>query len=96
MMQAVITDVAGGEGFVGHLGGDDFVVVVPSAAAALAADTIVTRFDQAAPTYYDDTDLQRGWIEVLNRRGEPSATKRSRCRSAWPARSAARSRISRR
>ena len=43
----------------------------PSAAAALAADTIVTRFDQAAPSYYDDTDLQRGWIEVLNRRGEP-------------------------
>ena len=71
MMQAVITDVAGGEGFVGHLGGDDFVVVVPSAAAALAADTIVTRFDQAAPGYYDDADLERGWIEVLNRRGEP-------------------------
>jgi len=71
LMQSVLSELVGGEGFVGHLGGDDFVVVVGSAAAALVADTIVQRFDEATPAYYDDEDLQRGWIEVLNRRGEP-------------------------
>ena len=71
MMQAVVTDVTGGEGFVGHLGGDDFVVVVPSAGAALVADTIVSRFDQSARATTTTRTSQRGWIEVLNRRGEP-------------------------
>jgi diguanylate cyclase (GGDEF)-like protein len=71
MMQDVIGQTAGDDGFVGHLGGDDYVVVVGSSAAALAADTIVQRFDAAVPGYYDDEDLARGWIEVLNRRGEP-------------------------
>jgi len=71
LMQSVVEEFGGEEGFVGHLGGDDFVVVVGSSAAALVADTIVQRFDTAAPGYYEEEDLQRGWIEVLNRRGEP-------------------------
>jgi diguanylate cyclase (GGDEF)-like protein len=70
-MQRVVGEFGADDGFVGHLGGDDFVVVVGSSAAALVADTIVQRFDAAVPSYYDDEDLQRGWIEVLNRRGEP-------------------------
>jgi diguanylate cyclase (GGDEF)-like protein len=71
LMQGVVAELAGDEGFVGHLGGDDFVVVVSSTAAALVADTIVQRFDASVSGYYDDDDLSRGWIEVLNRRGEP-------------------------
>jgi len=71
LMTGVVTDLVGEDGFVGHLGGDDFVVVVPSSAAALVADTIVQRFDASVDGYYEDDDLARGWIEVLNRRGEP-------------------------
>ena len=71
LMTRVVTELAGEDGFVGHLGGDDFVVVVPSSAAALVADTVVQRFDASVDGYYDDDDLARGWIEVLNRRGEP-------------------------
>ena len=59
------------DAFVGHLGGDDFVVVVMPSAAAIVADTIVQRFDQRVAEHYDPEDLERGWIEVLNRRGEP-------------------------
>jgi diguanylate cyclase (GGDEF)-like protein len=57
--------------FVGHLGGDDFAMVVPPESAALIAETIVQRFDKSMPSFYDDEDRERGWIEVLNRRGEP-------------------------
>jgi diguanylate cyclase (GGDEF)-like protein len=57
--------------FVGHLGGDDFAMVVPPESAALIAETIVQRFDKSMPSHYDDEDRDRGWIEVLNRRGEP-------------------------
>jgi diguanylate cyclase (GGDEF)-like protein len=45
MMQDVIVGSGADDGFVGHLGGDDFIVVVGSSAAALVADTIVQRFD---------------------------------------------------
>jgi diguanylate cyclase (GGDEF)-like protein len=71
MMEEVVTGLNLIGAFVGHLGGDDFVVVVPPTAAALVADTIVQRFDQQAPEFYDEGDRARGWIEVLNRRGEP-------------------------
>jgi diguanylate cyclase (GGDEF)-like protein len=71
IVDGVLAEFAPDESFVGHLGGDDFVVVVPPATAALVADTVVQRFDQDAPKFYDDEDRERGWIEVLNRRGEP-------------------------
>jgi diguanylate cyclase (GGDEF)-like protein len=70
MMESVVQELAPDDAFVGHLGGDDFVLVVPPSAAALVADTIVQRFDDRAPEYYDEADRERGWIEVLNRRGE--------------------------
>jgi diguanylate cyclase (GGDEF)-like protein len=59
-----------GTAFVGHVGGDDFVVVVRPEQAAGVADAIVSAFDAAAPGFYDDADRERGYIEVTNRRGE--------------------------
>jgi len=70
LMQDVLHELAPEDSFVGHLGGDDFVVVMPPASAALVADTIVQRFDQRVVAFYDEEDQARGWIEVLNRRGE--------------------------
>ncbi len=59
-----------GAAFVGHVGGDDFVVVVAPERAEPVADAIVAAFDEAAPGFYDETDRERGFIEVTNRRGE--------------------------
>jgi diguanylate cyclase (GGDEF)-like protein len=70
LMESVVQELVPDDAFVGHLGGDDFVLAVPPSAAALVADTIVQRFDDRAPEYYDEADREHGWIEVLNRRGE--------------------------
>ncbi len=59
-----------GAAFVGHVGGDDFVVVVQPELAAPIADAVVSAFDGAAPGFYDVVDRERGYIEVTNRRGE--------------------------
>jgi diguanylate cyclase (GGDEF)-like protein len=56
--------------FVGHVGGDDFVVVVAPEFSAPVADAIVAGFDAAVPAFYDDADRERGYIEVTDRRGE--------------------------
>jgi diguanylate cyclase (GGDEF)-like protein len=58
------------DSFVGHVGGDDFVIVVPPANAVSVAEAIVERFDAAAQELYDNEDRDRGYVEVVNRRGE--------------------------
>src|SRR4051812_34513727 len=57
------------DGFVGHIGGDDFVMLVPDALAETAADEIARRFDAVVPSLYDDEDRRRGHITRMDRRG---------------------------
>jgi diguanylate cyclase (GGDEF)-like protein len=59
-----------GSAFVGHVGGDDFVVVVAPEQSERVADALVAAFDEASAGFYDDADRERGFIEVTNRRGE--------------------------
>ena len=59
-----------GQSFVGHVGGDDFVVVVAPERAEAVAQTIVDRFDAMSRDLYDLEDRERGFVEVVNRRGE--------------------------
>jgi len=62
--------IVGAEIFVGHAGGDDFVVVVPPEHATAAAQQIVQSFDEMAPGLYDIDDRTNGYVEVTNRRGD--------------------------
>jgi diguanylate cyclase (GGDEF)-like protein len=54
--------------FVGHIGGDDFVVLTNTDVAGALAEKIVREFDRVAPELYDVVDRERGHVEVLNRR----------------------------
>ena len=61
---------AGGTGsFVGHVGGDDFVMLVDPEQAVDVASRLVARFDAIVPSLYDPDDRRAGWIEVPDRRG---------------------------
>lgn len=60
--------LAGADGFVGHIGGDDFVVVSPPEAAEEIGEEILQWFNTAAAELYDAEDRERGHVEVLNRR----------------------------
>ncbi len=56
--------------FVGHVGGDDFVLAcTPDQAEPLCAQ-ICQDFDAAVPSHYDADDRERGYLEVTDRRGE--------------------------
>jgi diguanylate cyclase (GGDEF)-like protein len=57
------------DAFVGHIGGDDFVVVCHPEDAAVTARAICHRIDALAPTLYDADDRQAGAIAVRDRRG---------------------------
>ncbi|MDH3190120.1 MAG: response regulator [Acidimicrobiia bacterium] len=56
--------------FVGHIGGDDFVAIVPAGIAEAYCKEVVERFDDGILDLYDTADALRGYIEVIDRRGE--------------------------
>jgi diguanylate cyclase (GGDEF)-like protein len=55
--------------FVGHIGGDDFVVVTTPDNEDAICSNIVKRFDETIPDFYDQEDLRKKHIEVENRTG---------------------------
>jgi GGDEF domain-containing protein len=56
-------------GFVGHIGGDDFIFIVPADMVELVCKNVIATFDRMTPYRYEELDRERGWIEVPNRRG---------------------------
>ena len=66
----------GGEGdFIGHIGGDDFVVITEPERAMTIANSIRSEFDARVRDQYDGADRERGYITVLSSRQglEPQA-----------------------
>jgi diguanylate cyclase (GGDEF)-like protein len=56
------------EGFVGHIGGDDFVFVIPADLVTGICEGIIKTFDTIIPYRYHLDDRQRGYIITKNRR----------------------------
>ena len=57
------------DGFVGHVGGDDFVLIAPEHEAVDLARQIVRAFDALSPSVYDAEDRERGGVVRVDRRG---------------------------
>jgi diguanylate cyclase (GGDEF)-like protein len=68
---AVLREVAEGipRSFVGHVGGDDFVLVVHCDDAEAACQKAIALFDRGSDSLYEPEDVARGYIEVEDRRG---------------------------
>jgi diguanylate cyclase (GGDEF)-like protein len=68
-MADTIRQVGDESDFLGHIGGDDFIVVTAAARAEALARAIATNFDREVPRVYDAVDRNRGWIASHDRRG---------------------------
>ena len=55
--------------FIGHIGGDDFIVVTEYARAEELAKRILHGFDEIAPSFYSKSDRERGHIVATDRQG---------------------------
>lgn len=58
------------EDFIGHIGGDDFVLVTDPSRAEFMAKHIIDEYDKGALFLLSDEDVKRGYFEVRNRQGE--------------------------
>jgi diguanylate cyclase (GGDEF)-like protein len=56
--------------FVGHVGGDDFVVMTTPERADEIAKLVIARFDEATRALIDKEDLERGYLKIRKRSGE--------------------------
>jgi diguanylate cyclase (GGDEF)-like protein len=60
----------GTDGFVAHIGGDDFLALVPPSAAEETAAWMCRRFTERVRRFYTPEELEHGCIVALDRRGE--------------------------
>ncbi len=55
--------------FIGHIGGDDFIVLFQSEDWELRCKAVLERFAETSKWFYDQEELARGGIEVEDRQG---------------------------
>lgn len=56
--------------FVGHIGGDDFVVIIDHIVKEDYFNNIIDQFEKEVLELYNDTDRAKGYIVTKNRRGD--------------------------
>ncbi len=56
-------------GFVGHVGGDDFIAIVSGIEIEDLCQRIIARFENKIKSFFTKEDVKKGYIEVANRRG---------------------------
>ncbi|MBN1884113.1 MAG: response regulator [Candidatus Krumholzibacteriota bacterium] len=65
-----VNSLGGSNDFVGHIGGDDFVIITSPARAEFIARHIIDEFDKGSLVLMKEQDIRRGYLEVRNRLGE--------------------------
>lgn len=57
------------DSFVGHVGGDDFVGIISDVDYDSLCNDIISKFDENIKQYFNEDDIERGYLEVANRKG---------------------------
>ena len=55
--------------FIGHIGGDDFIAILPILHCEKVCESIISNFDVQVVKFFTDEDVENGYIEVANRKG---------------------------
>jgi diguanylate cyclase (GGDEF)-like protein len=58
------------EDFIGHIGGDDFVIITGPERAEKLSSRIIQDFDKISPSFYNEEDRLLGYIVAINRQGQ--------------------------
>lgn len=65
-----VEELGNPDDFIGHEGGDDFVVVTTPQKAERICRAIISAFDQVAPSFYNEEDRKAGFIVGRDRQGK--------------------------
>ncbi len=74
ILAQILHDVVKGQcqeqGFVGHIGGDDFIFIVPLGDVNVVCEEIISIFDALVPYQYSEQDRRAGYFFGKDRRGQ--------------------------
>jgi GGDEF domain-containing protein len=70
ILHDVVKGLCGAQGFVGHIGGDDFICVVPIDQASPVSTEVLDVFDTLIPLQYNEQDRRAGYFFGKDRRGQ--------------------------
>lgn len=70
ILHDVVKGVCREDGFVGHIGGDDFIYIIPIADVNEVCTEIVSVFDTLIPLQYSEPDRRAGYFFGKDRRGQ--------------------------
>jgi diguanylate cyclase (GGDEF)-like protein len=69
LLTEVVDELGTGSDFIGHIGGDDFMIVTTPERASDMKTRLIQRFNDEVMTFYNFKDRERGHIEVVDGAG---------------------------
>jgi GGDEF domain-containing protein len=70
IIETCVTEAGSPDDFVGHIGGDDFVLITAPDRFKTLCGNIIDSFDRTIPGFYDAADRKRGFIAAKTRQGQ--------------------------
>ncbi|HUF29736.1 MAG TPA: GGDEF domain-containing protein [Gemmatimonadaceae bacterium] len=70
ILHDVVLGFCGESGFVGHIGGDDYIFIIPPAFMREVCDEVIAVFDALTPLQYSSHDSRAGYYFGKDRRGQ--------------------------
>jgi len=66
----ILKEIVSPNDFIGHIGGDDFIVVASAESGVTYSEQIIQQFDANIKQFYTQKDVGNGWIASKNRHGK--------------------------
>ena len=70
LISEVVDEFGTPNDFIGHAGGDNFIIISTEESAPKIVEALKERFDEKVQTYYNFMDREQGFIETTNAAGE--------------------------
>jgi diguanylate cyclase (GGDEF)-like protein len=72
MLTAIKKEYGESDDFLGHIGGDDFVIICSPDRIQKICTQIIEEFDKGIPAHYDPEDAKKGFIISIDRNDKPA------------------------
>jgi len=68
ILRDIVRDLSPEDNFIGHIGGDDFIFIIPPEKVDLVCGQIIKTFDTIIPYRYSEEDRKKGYIISTDRK----------------------------
>lgn len=67
VLEKAVKEFAKSDSFIGHIGGDDFVIISPIDLSIPIAEKVIELFDSGIKDFYNKEDIEKGYIVSIDR-----------------------------